>query len=194
MSLGLIEYYFLGINIFGFVLAIISTLLYCYTANGQIDIILTIVATIGGSLGIVLEFLLIDRLLAKCVMLSRVYAVCMGVIQLIIFLWLEGFHAQEINFATVDFFEKNKILLMYLLVINGVAFLLYGLDKWLAIEHKSRIRIVTLLLVALLGGSIGALIAMYVFRHKTRKIYFTIGVPLILIMQIIVIFYAMNLA
>lgn len=110
------------------------------------------------------------------------------------FLWLEGFHAQEINFAIVDFFEKNKILLMYLLVINGVAFLLYGLDKWLAIEHKSRIRIVTLLLVALLGGSIGALIAMYVFRHKTRKIYFTIGVPLILIMQIIVIFYAMNLA
>ena len=194
MSLGLIEYYFLGINIFGLVLAIISTLLYCYTANGQIDIILTIVATIGGSLGIVLEFLLIDRLLAKCVMLSRVYAVCMGVIQLIIFLWLEGFHAQEINFAIVDFFEKNKILLMYLLVINGVAFLLYGLDKWLAIEHKSRIRIVTLLLVALLGGSIGALIAMYVFRHKTRKIYFTIGVPLILIMQIIVIFYAMNLA
>ena len=194
MSLGLIEYYFLGINIFGFVLAIISTLLYCYTANGQIDIILTIVATIGGSLGIVREFLLIDRLLAKCVMLSRVYAVCMGVIQLIIFLWLEGFHAQEINFAIVDFFEKNKILLMYLLVINGVAFLLYGLDKWLAIEHKSRIRIVTLLLVALLGGSIGALIAMYVFRHKTRKIYFTIGVPLILIMQIIVIFYAMNLA
>ena len=194
MSLGLIEYYFLGINIFGFVLAIISTLLYCYTANGQIDIILTIVATICGSLGIVLEFLLIDRLLAKCVMLSRVYAVCMGVIQLIIFLWLEGFHAQEINFAIVDFFEKNKILLMYLLVINGVAFLFYGLDKWLAIEHKSRIRIVTLLLVALLGGSIGALIAMYVFRHKTRKIYFTIGVPLILIMQIIVIFYAMNLA
>lgn len=194
MSLGLIEYYFLGINIFGFILAIISTLLYCYTANGQIDIILTIVATIGGSLGIVLEFLLIDRLLAKCVMLSRVYAVCMGVIQLIIFLWLEGFHAQEINFAIVDFFEKNKILLMYLLVINGVAFLLYGLDKWLAIEHKSRIRIVTLLLVALLGGSIGALIAMYVFRHKTRKIYFTIGVPLILIMQIIVIFYAMNFA
>lgn len=194
MSLGLIEYYFLGINILGFVLAIISTLLYCNTANGQIDIILTIVATIGGSLGIVLEFLLIDRLLAKCVMLSRVYAVCMGVIQLIIFLWLEGFHAQEINFAIVDFFEKNKILLMYLLVINGVAFLLYGLDKWLAIEHKSRIRIVTLLLVALLGGSIGALIAMYVFRHKTRKIYFTIGVPLILIMQIIVIFYAMNLA
>lgn len=108
MSLGLIEYYFLGINIFGFVLAIISTLLYCYTANGQIDIILTIVATIGGSLGIVLEFLLIDRLLAKCVMLSRVYAVCMGVIQLIIFLWLEGFHAQEINFAIVDFFEKRS--------------------------------------------------------------------------------------
>lgn len=194
MSLGIIEYYFLGINILGFVLAIISTLLYSYTENGQIDIILTIVATIGGSLGIVLEFLLIDRLLAKCVMLSRVYAVCMGVIQLIIFLWLEGFHASEINFAIVDFFEKNKILLMYLLVINGVAFLLYGLDKWLAIEHKSRIRIVTLLLVALLGGSIGALIAMYVFRHKTRKIYFTIGVPLILIMQIIVIFYAMNLA
>ena len=52
---------------------------------------------------------------------------------------------------------------------------------------------VTLLALAFAGGSIGSLIAMYAFHHKTKKDYFTVGVPLILIMQIVVVFYIMNI-
>ena len=58
-------------------------------------------------------------------------------------------------------------------------------------EHRSRIAIITLLGLAFIGGSIGALIAIYAFNHKTHKDYFTVGVPLI-IMQVVVVFYLMN--
>ena len=69
----------------------------------------------------------------------------------------------------------------------------YGVDKLNAMNGRSRIAIVTLLILAGVGGSIGGLIAMYLFRHKTNKDYFTVGIPLILLMQITVIFYVMNL-
>ena len=59
-------------------------------------------------------------------------------------------------------------------------------------RSSGRIRIVTLLGLAFIGGSIGSLLAMYLLRHKTRKDYFTVGVPLIIVMQVVVIFYMMN--
>ena len=68
------------------------------------------------------------------------------------------------------------------------------LERIAAIEGRSRIRIVTLLGLAFIGGSIGGLIAMYLFRHKIRKDYFTVGIPLIMVMQVFVIFYLMNMA
>lgn len=74
---------------------------------------------------------------------------------------------------------------------NHVAF---AIDKIAAIEGRSRIRIVTLLGLAFIGGSLGGLIAMYLFRHKIRKDYFTVGIPLIMLMQVFVIFYFMNMA
>lgn len=73
-----------------------------------------------------------------------------------------------------------------------MTFAVFAIDKVNAAEHRSRIRIVTLLGLAFIGGSVGALLAMYLPRHKTRKDYFTVGVPLIMIMQVVVLFYAMN--
>ena len=83
-------------------------------------------------------------------------------------------------------------MIAYLVIINIVTLIAFAIDKIAAIEHRSRIRIVTLLGLALIGGSSGALIAMYVFRHKTKKDYFTVGVPLIILMQSVVFFYMMN--
>ena len=83
-------------------------------------------------------------------------------------------------------------MILYLLVINIVTLILFAVDKIAAIEHRSRIRIVTLLGLAFMGGSIGALIAMYVFHHKTKQDYFAVGVPLIILMQIVVLFFLMN--
>ena len=80
--------------------------------------------------------------------------------------------------------EWWQILLVYLLVINVVGFLLMGIDKLRAKNQVWRVPEKTLFLMALIGGSIGTNVGMYVFRHKTKHWYFVIGMPLILIVQI----------
>ena len=77
-----------------------------------------------------------------------------------------------------------RFLIFYLLLVNAVAFLLMLVDKRKAVKKKWRIPEATLLLWAGLGGSVGALLGMYTFRHKTRHPKFTIGIPAILIAQI----------
>ena len=74
--------------------------------------------------------------------------------------------------------------LLYLLLINAAAFVLMLADKAKARKNRWRIPERTLIGSALLGGSIGALLGMYCFRHKTRHLKFTLGVPAILIAQI----------
>ena len=78
----------------------------------------------------------------------------------------------------------SYILLIYLLTINLVAFVLFGIDKWKAEKQKWRIPESTLLSLAALGGSIGAWIGMKVWHHKTLHKKFKYGVPAIFILQI----------
>lgn len=77
-----------------------------------------------------------------------------------------------------------KYFLWYLLLINAAAFMLMLADKRKAIKNRWRIPERTLILSAALGGSIGALLGMYTFRHKTKHLKFTLGIPAILIAQI----------
>lgn len=77
------------------------------------------------------------------------------------------------------------MLIGYLLIINAAAFLLMLLDKRKAIKSKWRIPEATLMWSAALGGSVGALAGMYLFRHKTKHLKFTIGIPVILALQIV---------
>lgn len=80
------------------------------------------------------------------------------------------------------------ILIGYLLLINIAAFVMYGLDKRKAIKGQWRTSEAALIGVALIGGSIGALCGMEFFRHKTKHKKFTVGVPAILIVQIVLAF------
>jgi len=82
-----------------------------------------------------------------------------------------------------------KYLLIYLLIINAVGFLLMLIDKWKAKHHIWRIPEATLMGVAALGGSVGSLLGMYTVRHKTKHIKFTIGIPVILVVQIFAAVY-----
>lgn len=89
-------------------------------------------------------------------------------------------------------------IVVILLVVNFIAFIMYGIDKRKAKKEAYRISEAMLLLIAGLGGSIGALMAMTVFRHKTQHKSFTLGVPGMLLAQIILavglyIHYLMNL-
>lgn len=72
------------------------------------------------------------------------------------------------------------ILVYYLIIINVVAFLLYGLDKSFAIKQKRRISEATLILVACLGGAAGAFLGMLIFHHKTKKKKFRVTIPILL--------------
>lgn len=78
----------------------------------------------------------------------------------------------------------TKIFLAYLLIINAVGFALMLADKHKARNNLWRIPEATLMTAAALGGSVGCLIGMYTVRHKTRHVKFTIGIPLILAVQL----------
>ena len=186
------EYYLLIVNGIGFLLYLINMWLYSHTAEGQVDKFLTILSLAGGSAGILLAILLFDRKAVKDNMMSRVFIACVFVIQVVILLMVKGHHADTITFAFWKFFTDYKVLLIYFGIINFVAFVMFAIDKVNAAEHRSRIRIVTLLGVAFIGGSVGGLMAMYLLHHKTKKDYFTVGIPLIMIMQVVVAFYILN--
>ena len=77
-----------------------------------------------------------------------------------------------------------KYAVAYIVIVNILAFCLYGIDKSAAVKQKQRIPNRVLLLIAAFGGCLGALAGMYTFRHKTKKWYYTITVPALLMIQI----------
>ncbi len=88
----------------------------------------------------------------------------------------------------------TQIILLYILLVNVGGFLAFGIDKSRSIHSKWRIPETTLFSYAIFGGSIGCLAGMYVFRHKTLKPYFVIGIPAILIIQIIAVLFLIFLS
>lgn len=85
--------------------------------------------------------------------------------------------------------DIHKISAVYLLVVNLAAFAVYGWDKMCAKRGMWRVPEKILLLLAFLGGSVGAMVGMAIFRHKTLHLKFRYGVPLILILQLIGLIY-----
>jgi len=77
-------------------------------------------------------------------------------------------------------------ILLYLLIVNVITFLMMGYDKHEAKKGNWRISEKTLFTLVVIGGSIGGIIGMFTFRHKTKKWYFRFGFPIILILQILV--------
>lgn len=85
-----------------------------------------------------------------------------------------------------------KYFIIYLIIINLIAFFAMYLDKRKARYGKWRIPEQSLFILAVMGGSIGAIAGMYTFRHKTKKLRFAIGFPVILVLEIILIFSIWN--
>lgn len=82
-----------------------------------------------------------------------------------------------------------QVVFICFIVISVITFATYGIDKYKAQHNKWRISEATLILLAAFGGSVAALLAMFVFRHKTKHLKFIVGVPLILVAQIALISY-----
>ena len=86
-------------------------------------------------------------------------------------------------------YDLQKILIIYLIAINVVTFIVYGIDKMKAKRSKWRIPEATLLGLAVIGGSVGAWLGMKVWHHKTLHKKFKYGIPLILIAQIALLIF-----
>ena len=80
-------------------------------------------------------------------------------------------------------------ILLYFIIINLIGFLAMAIDKWKAKNNAWRIPENTLFSITVLGGGIGTIAGMYVFRHKTKKPKFTIGMPVILVLEIVLVIY-----
>ena len=83
----------------------------------------------------------------------------------------------------------HQYSMYYLLAINIVSFFLYGIDKYKAKKNKWRISEATLLMMAVIGGSIGAWVGMRLWHHKTMHKKFKYGIPIIIILQISLVVY-----
>ena len=78
-------------------------------------------------------------------------------------------------------------MIYYLLIINIITFIIYGIDKYKSIKHKYRISEDTLIILAILGGAIGAFFGMIIFHHKTKKKKFTILIPIIMLLWVYIL-------
>ena len=94
----------------------------------------------------------------------------------------------ENTILLTDVFTLKNILL-YLLIINIIGFFMMWSDKRKAKKGKWRIPEKTLFIITALGGGIGTIAGMYTFRHKTKKLKFTIGLPALVILEIILVIY-----
>ena len=186
------EKYLVIINIIGFLMYLINMWLYSHTKEGQVEKFLTIKYLAGANTSILLAIVLFDKKAHKGTMMSRVFVISVFIIQIILFLMWKGYMNDKITLALWEPFLKHRILLVYFGIINFITFIVFAIDKVNAQEHRSRIKIVTLLGLSFIGGSIGALLAIYLLHHKTKKDYFTVGIPIIMIMQVIVLFYLLN--
>ncbi len=85
--------------------------------------------------------------------------------------------------------EQVEIAIIYLLIMNTIGVVIMGSDKSRARRKVWRIPEQNLFLVSVLGGSIGTWAGMYLFRHKTKHWYFVIGMPLILVLQLVFLYF-----
>ena len=85
--------------------------------------------------------------------------------------------------------EKARILIIsFLVFINLLAFLMFALDKFRAVRREWRISVSLLFALSLAGGALGGLLSIYLFRHKTKTPLFKYGMPIVVLIQIAVIF------
>lgn len=106
--------YLIAINVAGFLFYVVNMFLYTYTKDGQIDILLTIVALLGGALGIVLAILIVNRKAQKENMMSRVFVICVLVVQIVLFYFLAESASRHLLLTLEIFLQQTNLLLSIL--------------------------------------------------------------------------------
>lgn len=183
--------YLLLANTIGFTFYLIYKILGPGLVKNIINIGLYLVAVGGGSFGMALAILIFDRKARKDGLTLKVFAFMALFIESIIYLLINKDLA-DLNLDFIRFFRSHLYLLAYIVVINIVTFLAFAYDKYRAKKGGWRIKNIFLLGLSFIGGSLGGLLGMSLTRHKSRKSYYRIGLPLMVLMQVLVLVYFMN--
>ena len=183
--------YLLLANTIGFTFYLIYKILGPGLVKNIINIGLYLVAVGGGSFGMALAILIFDRKARKDGLTLKVFAFMSLFIESIIYLLINKDLA-DLNLDFIRFFRSHLYLLAYIVVINIVTFLAFAYDKYRAKKGGWRIKNIFLLGLSFIGGSLGGLLGMSLTRHKSRKSYYRIGLPLMVLMQVLILVYFMN--
>lgn len=97
----------------------------------------------------------------------------------------------NINFLS-NFNHYEIYFILYLILINFISFSVFGLDKYKARKKKNRISEANLIFLSLIGGGLGALFAMLIFKHKSSKKLFYLGIPLITLLNKVLELFILN--
>lgn len=185
--------YLVGVNIIGFIFYIFYKWARSRIIKNILSFFLYLIAIAGGALGLVLAILIFDRTAAKDGLSLKVFAFASLGIEFVLFL-LGSKDISSLRFNFLEFFKDNTYLLAYLLIINLLSFFAFAYDKYKAKKNSWRIKNGLLLALSFMGGAVGGLFAMKVFRHKTKKTYYKLGLPLMVLMQVLVLVYIMNMS
>lgn len=183
--------YLLLANTIGFIFYLIYKILRPGVVKNFINIFLYLLAIGGGSLGLVLAILIFDRKADKDGLTLKVFAFMALFIELALYLLINK-DMDALNLDFIEFFRSRLYLLVYLVIINIITFLAFAYDKYRAKNDGWRIKNFFLLGLSFLGGSLGGLLGMKFLRHKTKKSYYRLGLPLMVLLQVLVLVYFMN--
>lgn len=207
--------YLLIINVISFLLFLIDLIRHERTGETiEPTWIFMFVTAIGGALGTNVYFRLFypkfikgrrsryeDKAEQDYYNYWRIFAAVMLVIQVVVVLFVLEISFSELGSIINLFFVSIKqksianrlfplyVMGVYLLIINIITFLLFVIDKRKARKNEWRIKEMKLYAYSFFGGSIGALLAMYIVHHKTKKQSFVLGIRLMLIMQMVIIIF-----
>jgi uncharacterized membrane protein YsdA (DUF1294 family) len=180
--------YLIVINLLGFIVYISS--LWCRKKFERFSLnwLVVIVGLLFGAFGELIALLIYERKSTKENLMMHVFVGVICIIEVFAVLVIQAIRAGNYHNGFAELFA-NTYLWIYILAINIISLACFGLDKFLATHQKSRIPNLVLLGLCFIGGSIGGLIGMQLFHHKTQKNYYTFGVPMMLFMQLLILVY-----
>ncbi|WP_296114698.1 DUF1294 domain-containing protein [uncultured Anaerococcus sp.] len=186
-----IKAYILLINVVEFILYYLYKKLRPGIFKSILSGLLYIIAIGGGGLGSILAILIFYRRASKEGLSLKVFAFVSFAIELILYLLVNN-DVENINLDFLGYFKIHPYLLAYIGLVNFITFLVFAYDKYRAKNSRWRLKNGLLLGLSFIGGALGGLIAMKVLRHKTKKTYYKIGLPLMVLMQALLTVYFMN--
>lgn len=184
--------YLVAINALTFILFAIDYAIVCCNDDENTGLmngaVLTLFAVVGGALGMFLALCLFTRGRMNKRNIAWWFSsiVCLIVWGMVVFAYARG-DAFQLRFPDLSNFGSNPVLIVvgvYLLAINIVTFAMFVLDKQKAIGGEYRTPEAVLLGLSLLGGSMGGILGMKIAHHKTKKWYFTKGLPTFIVLHI----------